>query len=137
MRSWIGAGLFLLLLLPLPVAAYAPATTVITNDGGGLIIDYDIKYHHPGSWIIDGLCASACTLVLSTGHVCATPRAVLAFHAAFIGPSRQISPEGTAFMMSHYPPALRVYLAKVGALNRILPLTVLRAPAIWRYIPRC
>jgi hypothetical protein len=60
----------------------------ITNDRGGLIAAYTVRYQRLASSgesvIIDGLCASACTMVLSAlpyDKICVTPRATLGFHA--------------------------------------------------------
>jgi hypothetical protein len=66
------------------------AAVRIAGDRGGQIGEYVSKFqrlHFSGqSVVIDGLCASACTLVLAAvphGKICVTPRATLGFHAAY------------------------------------------------------
>jgi hypothetical protein len=71
----------------------------ITNDRGGHIGSYVIKYQRLASAgesvIIDGLCASACTILLSElprDKICVTSRAMLGFHAAWnFGPNGRTS----------------------------------------------
>src|SRR5437764_14645683 len=70
--------------------AEASSAVRIANDRGGQIGSYVMKYQRLASAgesvIIDGLCASACTIVLSElsrDKICVTPRATLGFHAAW------------------------------------------------------
>ncbi|AGR47931.1 signal peptide protein [Sinorhizobium phage phiM7] len=62
----------------------------IKKDGGGITTEYQAKYEQwskqGAKVIIDGECASACTLVVSTKYnldVCATDNAQLLFHKPF------------------------------------------------------
>src|SRR6476661_10489786 len=79
------------------------AVVRIANDRGGQIgryVDRFEKLRASGQTIIiDGLCASACTIVLGTipyNKICVTPNANLAFHAAFGAWGRAIpNPEAT------------------------------------------
>ena len=66
------------------------AVVRIADDRGGRIGTYVDKYQGLRSSgetvIIDGLCASACTIVLGAiprDKICVTSRATLAFHAAW------------------------------------------------------
>jgi hypothetical protein len=66
--------------------AYASATVRISDDAGGQIGDYAAKYRALRSSgetvMIDGICASACTMPLGTiprNRICVTRRAILAF----------------------------------------------------------
>jgi hypothetical protein len=75
--------------MPMVNIAYASATVRISDDAGGEIGDYVAKYRALRSSgetvIIDGICASACTMLLGTiprNRICVTPRAPLAFHSA-------------------------------------------------------
>ena len=68
----------------------ARATQYIKFDAGGEISDYVTKYipwkFNSESVIIDGLCASACTIVLGAvpmANICVTQKAVLGFHSAW------------------------------------------------------
>ena len=66
------------------------AVVPIADDRGGRIGTYLDKYHSlrtsGETVIIDGLCASACTIVLGTvprDKICVTSRANFGFHAAW------------------------------------------------------
>jgi hypothetical protein len=100
----------------------------ITNDRGGQIGSYVIKYQRLASTgdsvVIDGLCASACTIVLSElpyDKICVTSRATLGFHAAWnYGPNGRIftDPEATLMLYSAYPMPVRRWIAQKGGLKR-------------------
>ena len=69
--------------------AAAPAERIL-DDSGGRIGSYLNRYEalrkSGQRVVIDGTCASACTLLLGLiphDRICVTPRAVLAFHAAW------------------------------------------------------
>ena len=73
------------------MASSARATIVIRADRGGLITDYAERFlsarANGEQVVIDGACLSACTLVvgmLPRDKVCATPKAVLGFHSAWL-----------------------------------------------------
>ena len=72
------------------VPASASPGERILDDSGGRIGAYLSRYEvlrKSGQRVaIDGTCASACTLLLGViphNRICVTPRAVLAFHAAW------------------------------------------------------
>ena len=122
----ITAGLVALLLTI--SMSHATATVRITHDPGGLIGKYVEKYHQLAtageSVIIDGLCASACTIVLSempAERICVTSRAALGFHAAWNygqGGRTFIDPEATMMLYSGYPGPVRQWIASRGGLRR-------------------
>jgi hypothetical protein len=99
----------------------------ITNDRGGQIgryVDRYEKWRASGQAIvIDGLCASACTIVLGTvpyDKICVTPNAELGFHAAwdFGKRGRAIpNPEATQELFSMYPSQIRRWIAGRGGLS--------------------
>jgi hypothetical protein len=73
------------------MASSARAMILITADRGGLITDYAERFLSARvtgeQVVIDGACLSACTLVvgmLPRDKICATPKAVLGFHAAWL-----------------------------------------------------
>jgi hypothetical protein len=76
------------------------------------------------SVIIDGLCASACTIVLSElarDKICVTSRATLGFHAAWdYGPNGRTftDSEATLMLYSAYPIPVRRWIASRGGLKR-------------------
>ena len=99
----------------------------ITNDRGGHIGSYVIKYQRLASAgesvIIDGLCASACTILLSElprDKICVTSRAMLGFHAAWnFGRNGRTftDPEATLMLYSTYPTPVRRWIARRGGLR--------------------
>jgi hypothetical protein len=119
-------GILAAILLVLNVAE-ASATVRIANDRGGQIGPYVRKYQRLASSgesvIIDGLCASACTIVLSElppDRICVTPRATFGFHAAWsYGPGGRTltNPEATLMLYSNYPTPVRRWIARKGGLK--------------------
>jgi hypothetical protein len=99
----------------------------IANDRGGRIATYIVKYQRLASSgesvIIDGLCASACTIVLSAlprDRICVTSRATLGFHAAWnYGANGRTftDPEATLMLHSAYPTPVRRWIARRGGLT--------------------
>jgi hypothetical protein len=106
-------------------AAPAPAERIL-DDSGGRIGSYLTRYEalrKSGQHVaIDGTCASACTLLLGViphNRICVTPRAVLAFHAAW-DPSltgAQTNKSGTKYLWSRYPADVRRWIARHGGLR--------------------
>jgi hypothetical protein len=100
----------------------------IAGDRGGRIGDYQDKYQSlRGSGetvVIDGLCASACTIVLgatSQDRICVTTKATLGFHAAWdYGPNGHAvaDPEATQLLYSLYPPQVQRWISYHGGLTR-------------------
>jgi hypothetical protein len=103
------------------------AVVRIADDRGGLIGTYIDKYQglrtSGETVIIDGLCASACTIVLGAvphDRVCVTSRANLGFHAAwdFGAHGREVTnPHATQVLYSMYPSAVRRWIAARGGLK--------------------
>jgi hypothetical protein len=112
----------------LTIAWMTPASAIerIATDSGGRIGTYLTKFsalRRTGQpVVIDGTCASACTLVVGMiprNHICVTPRAALAFHAAW-DPTlygAQLNKPGTKYLWSHYPPGVRKWIARHGGLK--------------------
>ena len=72
--------------------------------------------------MIDGTCASACTLLLGViphNRICVTPRAVLAFHAAWeiSLTGAQTNTPATKYLWSRYPDGVRRWIARRGGLR--------------------
>jgi len=124
--------------------ASASATVRIHDDRGGQIGAYLSRYHalrKSGERVmIDGTCASACTMLLGViprNRICVTPRAVLAFHSAWTPTSEgeQISSAGNYYLWSNYPPAVRKWIIQHGGLHsRIIYLSGAELTAMY---PRC
>ena len=113
-------GLLAAVLLLAGVGA-SHAVVRIGEDRGGRIGTYVDKYQDLRSSgetvIIDGLCASACTIVLGAvphDKICVTSHANLGFHAAwdFGANGRAVTnPEATQMLYSMYPSAVRRWIA--------------------------
>jgi hypothetical protein len=103
------------------------AAVRIADDSGGQIGTYVAKFQHlrssGQSVVIDGLCASACTIVLGAvphDKICVTSRATLGFHAAydFGANGRTITNrEATILLNSMYPRPVRRWIAARGGLT--------------------
>ena len=103
------------------------AVVRIANDRGGQIGRYVDRYHQlraSGQTVmIDGLCASSCTIVLgaiSREKICVTRNASLGFHAAwdFGTHGRAITnPGATRMLYSMYPSQVQHWIANRGGLS--------------------
>ncbi|WP_425909842.1 hypothetical protein [Nitrobacter sp. TKz-YC02] len=104
------------------------AVVRIGEDRGGRIGTYLDKYeavrNSGQSVVIDGLCASACTIVLGTvphDKICVTSHAALGFHAAWdIGSNGRAvtNSEATLMLYSMYPSAIQRWIKERGGLTR-------------------
>jgi hypothetical protein len=120
-------------LVMIAIAGPARATPVspvagerILDDSGGRIGNYLTRYEalrKSGRRVaIGGTCASACTLVLGViprDRICVTPRAVLAFHAAWdlSLTGLQTNAPGTKYLWSHYPDSVSRWITRHGGLR--------------------
>ena len=103
------------------------AVVRITDDHGGQIGTYLDKYHSLRSSgetvVIDGFCASACTIVLGMiprDKICVTARASLGFHAAWdldANGREVVNPGATRMLYSMYPSLVRRWIAARGGLK--------------------
>jgi hypothetical protein len=112
----------------LSVGGYArnalPQQHVITYDYGGRLdlfaIRYTLERRRGDTFVVDGACYSACTMILGMiprDRVCVTPYAVFGFHAAFTvdeNDNREFSAEGTEEMWLNYPRSVRELLRAHG-----------------------
>jgi hypothetical protein len=105
----------------------ASATMRISDDVGGRIGTYVETFSEVRQSgekvVIDGMCLSACTLVLGIvprDHICVTRRAMLGFHAAWMpGPEGKPvrSEVGTQALWEVYPPHVKRWISARGGLN--------------------
>jgi len=103
------------------------AVVRIANDRGGSIGRYIERYEKlraaRQSVVIDGLCASACTIVLAamaSDDICVTARARLGFHAAWdFGRNGRVftDREATRMLYSMYPAPVQQWLDRRGGLT--------------------
>jgi hypothetical protein len=118
---------FLAAVLLLAGIGASHAVVRIAEDRGGRIGTYVDKYQGLRSSgetvIIDGLCASACTIVLGAvphDRICVTSHAKLGFHAAWdVGRNGRAvtNPEATQMLYSMYPSQVRRWIAQRGGLT--------------------
>ena len=118
-----------LIVISLLSATAAQAELRITRDTGGRVEAYKARYEQVRASgkrvVIDGVCNSACTLVLGIvprDRICVTPRASLGFHEAYYDTSHTFgikvtSAEGTSELMSAYPPDVKAWIARNGGLT--------------------
>ena len=119
-------GLLAAVLLLAGISA-SHAVVRIADDRGGRIGTYVDKYQGLRSSgetvIIDGLCASACTIVLGAvphDRICVTSAANLGFHAAwdFGANGRAVTnSEATQMLYSMYPAPIKRWIAARGGLT--------------------
>ena len=156
------AGFFLILFLFLSPAALAqqnvfertdPRPIIITKDGGGPISVYfrawTLIEQSQRPVIIDGICASACTLflgILKREQICATERAVLAFHAGGKCVSDGVRCLEKPFydetanneLMSLYPENIRAWFTSQGGLKPDMEqFLLLRGKELEQFVRRC
>jgi hypothetical protein len=120
------------------------ATVRISDDHGGRIGDYLAKYQAlrlSGERVaIDGICASACTMILGAlprNRICVTPQATLQFHAAWDSTpgGNQVSSAGSRLLWSSYPHDVRNWISRHGGLG--LRTIYLRGSELSAMYPRC
>ena len=138
-------GLLLAVMILAAYATPASATMRISEDRGGQIGHYLQAFTSLRSSgervIIDGNCLSACTLVVGMiprSRICATPRAVLGFHAAWM-PGRDGQPVtsklGTQELWKVYPTSVRHWINRHGGLSR--HMIYLQGRELYRIVPSC
>lgn len=117
------------------IAGTASAATKVRiyDDRGGQIGAYLGKFQalrRSGERVeIDGVCASACTMLLGVipqNRICVTPRAILEFHSAW-NPApfgnQVISNAGNRILWSKYPAKIRWIERHGGLRSRIIYLS--------------
>lgn len=124
MKKWqaLLVGAFLML----GMATQAQATIVITEDPGGIVDEYVLRWETVRAAadrvVVAGPCASACTTMLGIvpdANICATKQGVFLFHSAVeMIPGQpktaRFSPAGTAELWQAYPERVRAMLRQRG-----------------------
>ena len=113
---------------------------VVYADMGGIIeyyIEKRAELEYQGRKIvIDGMCASACTVLAMSPNACVTERAALGFHQASRDPDGfEPSPEGTALLQSAYKRGIRSWIRHRGGLTPFLKW--LSGSELFRLVRRC
>jgi hypothetical protein len=145
--------IFIILVVTLAVANSAIAARRKTPSANALYIHYD-SGGQIGSYlskfsavrmsgqhvVIDGTCASACTILLGAiprNRICVTKNAVLAFHSAWTLSLTGVhaSRPGTLYLWAHYPSGVRHWISRHGGLR---PETIyMRWPEVATLFPVC
>lgn len=137
-----------LLVLTSFAAAPAHALLHITRDHGGYVEQYKAKYERIRDTgqrvVIDGICNSACTLVLGIvplNKICVTPRASLGFHEAYYDKSftlgiKVTSAAGTSELMSYYPDTVKDWIRQNGGLTTKMKV-IKNGPQLWKIVDPC
>jgi hypothetical protein len=133
------------LALALMMAGDASATMRIGDDVGGRIGAYVDQYtaaRNAGERVvIDGVCLSACTLVLGIvprSRICVTRKATLGFHAAWMpGPEGRPVPSavGTQALWEIYPSHVKRWISSRGGLSS--KMKFLRGRELFAMYPEC
>jgi hypothetical protein len=120
----------------------------ITRDYGGLVEQYKTKFakirDQKERVIIDGVCNSACTLVLGIvplNRICVTPKASLGFHQAYYDKSltmgvKVTSYAGTADLVSYYPSTVKEWIDHHGGLTPQMK-RIKNGPELWAIVDPC
>jgi hypothetical protein len=118
-----------------------PPTVGIAFDRGGVLLDYVRRYSAQGRPVeIRGVCASACTLVVSyipKEQICFGDYGELSFHKARYAVTNTESIEATARMMMSYPLEIQDWIMSRGGIKKMpgAPWNVfwtLKAPELWK-----
>jgi hypothetical protein len=124
LRAAIGTALAGLACLAPTATIRAVEPIVIRNDPGGLVRpraeEVRALLRSGRRVIIDGECASACTMYLRLppGQVCVTHRSALAFHqVSFNYDSARPAQDQTAMLLLFYPPAVQDWIEANGGLR--------------------
>jgi hypothetical protein len=141
-------GLALVIFLLWHSSAAAADYYHITRDHGGRVDAYKAKYakirDKKERVVIDGICNSACTLVLGIvplNRICVTPKASLGFHLASYDKAwtfglKVTSYAGTADLMSYYPRSVKDWIRRHGGLTTQMK-HVKNGPELWAIIDPC
>jgi hypothetical protein len=120
----------------------------IKKDYGGFIDQYKLKYaairDRGERVIIDGVCNSACTLVLGIvplDRICVTPRARLGFHTAYFDKTLTAGIKvtnywATADMLAYYPQTVKEWLDRRGGLTPDMKMME-NGPELWAIVDPC
>ncbi len=138
-------GLLLAAIILVSWATAASATMRISEDRGGQIGRYLQKLamvrQSGEKVVIDGNCLSACTLILGMiphDRMCATSRARLGFHAAWMpGSNGQpvTSTLGTRELWRVYPARVRHWIKRHGGLSR--RMIYMQGRDLYSIVPSC
>src|SRR5581483_5100420 len=127
LAAWLGTLLMLVSITTFTGIHSAAATIRIHDDPGGRIDQYLHRFaklrHSRERIVVDGVCNSACTLLLGTiprSRICVTERASLGFHAAWVfddDGNHVESRAWTSVLWRNYPQSVRNWITRNGGLT--------------------
>jgi outer membrane scaffolding protein for murein synthesis (MipA/OmpV family) len=141
-------SVFFIIAFLLVAGVSAHADYRITRDHGGYVEEYKTRYarlrDRGERVVIDGICNSACTLVLGIvpqNRICVTPRASLGFHQAYYDKAytfgiKVTSSAGTTDLMSYYPKAVKDWLRANGGLTTEMK-KIRNGTDLWKIVDPC
>jgi hypothetical protein len=114
------------------IPAYAERIYYVRQDPGGIVSSYYYKFSQVNAQydrvIIDGMCKSACTMVLGIvplNKICITPRGYFMFHAGHGRNDRIFNQRANDQMLASYAPDVRAWVIQHHALEHVDPYTYL------------
>jgi hypothetical protein len=133
MRAW---QYVLVIILSLVASAASAETIEVTNDRGGVVYFYQMRWEklalqHPNVRVT-GMCLSACTILLGyvpRRDICVTPSAVFGFHLATMQ-------SATDELWKAYPDDIRAWINQNGGLE-FFKIRWLQAPEIFKFFQKC
>jgi hypothetical protein len=132
MRAW---QCLLAAILSLVTSVASAETVEITNDRGGFLFLYLMKWEKLASQRVNvriaGPCLSACTILLGyipRRDICVTSNASLGFHAGTF-------PSITEQLWQIYPEDFRSWINQHGGLT--YQVIWMQAPEIYRFVRKC
>ncbi len=111
---------------------------IITYDEGGTVSEYAAFYNNlPPTTrvVIDGWCASSCTMALGRSNTCVTPKGYMGFHLAYYLTPGVPDPVDTATLMAAYPDNIKKWIADNGGLTS--EIKVLKGDALHALVKSC
>lgn len=98
----------------------ASGDVIITYDEGGNVVNYATYYKNlpkGARVVIDGWCASSCTIALALPNTCVTDRGYLGFHLAYGTGSEADNKQLSDYLWSQYPPGIKKWISDRGGLT--------------------
>ncbi len=126
----------LAVILSLVTSVASAETAEISNDRGGFVFMYQMRWEKLAAQGVDvritGPCLSACTILLGyipRKNICVTPNATFGFHLA----TMQFA---TDQLWKAYPQDIRAWINQHGGLA-FFQILWMQAPEIYRFFRKC
>lgn len=103
-----------------PVPEMRPPTSLTVDPGGSIterMRTIELLRENNAKVVIEGLCISACTMLLSLPNACMKPYTIFGFHSASQG--FEMSSFGNAILKRFYPPKILDWVMEKKALESL------------------